>query len=405
MAQYICETAKYIFPPFTIFLSERVHFVSLGRCHLPYPSARLTFPTSRSGINSAKQLSNTVHIGENLPLCVFPASHIYFSEALLSASSFFVSSFIVTEIYGLALAFNHQSPLHQMTSWLIIAATLLCLPCIMVFLSFQKTCDAQSRAAKERRKNAPKPLPRTRRELSVSKPNTRPQTGSPFLQKLPPEIRAKIYHEVLGGETLHLIPLPERVAHVRCRATSGTDPLRTCMPERYSGQEIQVSSLDLALLQSCRQIYTEAIPILYTTNTFDIDDPSILLYLARTILPHRLESIRYLHFTWEYVVPPLTIAASKNPNWFPRDDQTWEAFWDVVGRKMPELRVLVLVVRTQHPKLDWRLEEGWVRPLLEVRGLKEFRLEQEFKFDSAVRHSTEFEPFRQRLQDIMCANT
>ncbi|KAI9875835.1 MAG: hypothetical protein M1830_007923 [Pleopsidium flavum] len=248
-------------------------------------------------------------------------------------------------------------------------------------------------------------LPHRRRELSVA-PNPRFQAGSPILQRLPAEIRSKIYYEVFGGEILHLVQLPKRLGHVRCRAPSSTDPLRTCMPDTRgpaSAREIKTSSLDLPLLQSCRQVYVEAISILYACNVLDLDDASSLLYLSQTIRPQRLAAVKRLQLKWDFLIPPLVIPETKDPEWFPRDDQTWESFWRVIATQMPGLVQLTLVIYTEHRKLAWNLDEGWVRPLLQVRGLKNFRLEQLFKFDSALYPSTEFDSFHQQLHDIMCA--
>ncbi|KAF2476927.1 uncharacterized protein BDR25DRAFT_339024 [Lindgomyces ingoldianus] len=54
----------------------------------------------------------------------------------------------------------------------------------------------------------------------------------------------------------------------------------------------------LALLKSCRQIYSEATPLLYTTNTFSFSTPLTFINLFPTILPHRFQSIRSLEFTF-----------------------------------------------------------------------------------------------------------
>lgn len=170
--------------------------------------------------------------------------------------------------------------------------------------------------------------------------------------------------------------------------------------------KIKTSSLDLALLQSCRQIYTEAIDIMYATNLFDLDDVSTLLYLSQTVRPQRFAAIKYLQLKWELMWPPFTIPESKDPTWFPNDDATWKTFWHLIETQMPGLLELTFFVQAQYPKADWSLDEGWVQPLLRVRGLKEFRLELSYPNNIAVSPNVLFElfePFRQRLTEIMCA--
>lgn len=218
-----------------------------------------------------------------------------------------------------------------------------------------------------------------------------------------------IWYEVFGGEVLHLIQLPKRLGHVRCCSTLGaTDVLRRCIPgyrwpvPMTEMAKIKTSSLDLALLQSCRQIYTEAIEIMYATNLFDLDDVSTLLYLSQTIRPQRFAAIKYLQLKWEFILPPFAIPETKDPTWFPLDDATWETFWHLIETQMPGLLDLTFVVQAQYPKLDWSLDEGWVQPLLRVRGLKEFRLEQSYTNNTAAGPNVLFEPFRQRLTEIMC---
>ncbi|MCJ1362785.1 hypothetical protein MMC16_001891 [Acarospora aff. strigata] len=289
----------------------------------------------------------------------------------------------------------------------LLTPAILCLPCIIIFCP--PRCTNPKRDHKARLKNAPKPLPlKHRRELSTA-PKPRLQADSPLL-RLPAEIRLKIYYEVFGGEVLHLIQLPKRLAHVRCCSTlSATDVLRRCIPGyRWPAvimemTKIKTSSLDLALLQSCRQIYTEAIDIMYATNLFDIDDPSTLLYLSQTIRPQRFAAIKYLQFSWAFMWPPFAMPETKDPTWFPHDDATWETFWRLIETQMPGLLELTFVVQAQYPKQDWSLDEGWVQPLLRVRGLKEFRLELSYASNTAVVSNVLLEPFRQRLTEIMCA--
>lgn len=52
----------------------------------------------------------------------------------------------------------------------------------------------------------------------------------------------------------------------------------------------------MALLRTCRQLYAEAVDLLYATNTFDFDHQDLFFLFARAVLPVRLEVVRRLHF-------------------------------------------------------------------------------------------------------------
>lgn len=72
----------------------------------------------------------------------------------------------------------------------------------------------------------------------------------------------------------------------------------------------------LPLLQTCRRIYVETIPILYEENIFDINHLDTVLYLRQSVLPQRLNQIRVLNFTWCFRWNPATTPA-------PWDFATW----------------------------------------------------------------------------------
>ena len=58
--------------------------------------------------------------------------------------------------------------------------------------------------------------------------------------------------------------------------------------------------IGLALLQTCRQTYSEAIPILYGTNTFAAHNLWDLIDFSRAILPGRLAMVSSLDVKWLY---------------------------------------------------------------------------------------------------------
>ena len=270
---------------------------------------------------------------------------------------------------------------------------------------------------KLRKKNEPKPLPRRRRALSVPparrKYPAQPST-SPFL-RLPAEIRQKILVEVLGNNVLHLIQLPKRLGHLLCDDRLWTykcltapfyDIRRDCfrlnfVPKYHHNERPAVPPRNtggcLALLKTCRQLYLEAGCILYETNTFDINHPQTLIFLARTLRPQSLERIRYLQISWtaislsrgttrqdfvpyEYMNPKLDAARA------PDDTHTWEQMWDIVASQMKglqhlKLRLNISLVTCFDPpnmledRCRSRMQMMLNAPQAKVRGLKSFWLE------------------------------
>jgi len=262
---------------------------------------------------------------------------------------------------------------------------------------------ARHETMKRRKKNEPVVLPPRRRSLSTSS-ETKPrwkwqlwkspakETKS-LLLELPLEIRRKIFAEAIGNSVLHLVQMRKRLGHIRCTISNGNNgPPPTCFSACFSpvnsysyGKDIdpnQRSDGCLALLQTCRQIYKESIDLLYSTNTFDVNHTQTLLFLARTILPQRLERIRYLQLwcrNWYDILladyGDHFILVNRR---YPDNIGTWEAFWDLVGERMTGLRSVKLGLFVSHDTRDFITEET-VELMLQrlrekVRGLEKFEL-------------------------------
>jgi hypothetical protein len=238
----------------------------------------------------------------------------------------------------------------------------------------------RGRRIRERRRNEPRGLPRYRRTLSNPPPLERrwffqfrspvpvqPQqkSQSPLLL-LPAEIREAIFFEVVGGKLLHLVQLPKRLGHIRCNPGTSPDEgdyhrKRECIwPEQrktYWADEPLVCEKDarsddggLALLKSCRQIYQECIGLLYSANTFDINHPQTLLFLARTIRPHRLAAIRSLQISFAGNGLRRGYGSIDDPTLEEPDDlKTWVDMCNVITTQMTGLKSLTLGFERTHP--------------------------------------------------------
>ncbi|KAF5879263.1 uncharacterized protein Bfra_006468 [Botrytis fragariae] len=211
---------------------------------------------------------------------------------------------------------------------LIILLAVVCFPITFFVLygqrgqgNFDRLRKAQrkeiAKARKRKIEDQPKPLEeRRKRELSLEPTGRRRDLANVFstwkrnrktpasLLQLPPEIVEKILLEVLG--------------HVRCKephdiehaANSQYDIERSCIlsaqRRKYLTSEwmrhynqrpspfYTRSDSCLAVLLTCRRVYNQGIPILYSCNTFDINNPETLLYLSQTVISSRFKSIKSL---------------------------------------------------------------------------------------------------------------
>ncbi|ORY18546.1 hypothetical protein BCR34DRAFT_610229 [Clohesyomyces aquaticus] len=136
---------------------------------------------------------------------------------------------------------------------------------------------------------------------------TNSQEQSPLF-KLPTELRMKIWEEAIGAGELHIFLVDKTLNSYRCKHPSdhrdtGADhcwliwppkpgPLGGCYnyPFRCHRPGIEV----LALLQTSRRVYMEAIDAVYSTPTFQFHDHLSLCAFLGSLLPQRVAMIRRL---------------------------------------------------------------------------------------------------------------
>jgi hypothetical protein len=132
--------------------------------------------------------------------------------------------------------------------------------------------------------------------------------------KLPAEIRQEIYHYVLGDRLIHLDFQPRRkyvkgnpyprtgwlyrrqICEYAEYNISWTHPCANILPQHRS-QNYDPNSKLLALPLACVRLYQEAIPVLYSSNHFDmirLDIEDIQSLLTTCISPRRLACMRSL---------------------------------------------------------------------------------------------------------------
>ena len=260
------------------------------------------------------------------------------------------------------------------------------------------------------RKQWPKPMSKSRRPMQTS---TAQSSNAGLFSRLPYELRLQIYGYLLGGAqarlTLPYSPmcLSEEFGYFQRYRDSG----------HYRGQshrfEDQYSLANL--LMTCRLVYMEASHVLYASNTFTIvglqNVPSFVGF-SRMASKTSLAYIRSLHVkiqAWQEITYHHK-RLSRRYRQGSSDDRLrypyasrldpdrnypWRQLWAVIVDNLHGLKTLTVVLQEQWPywvhrhgcvvnrgqlsyielSLVPEIEEEWVRPMLRVRGLRNFHLE------------------------------
>lgn len=128
------------------------------------------------------------------------------------------------------------------------------------------------------------------------------QSASALFSKLPFEIRSAIFEYVLfdtGAVFVGTTRINPDDWHSFHKIQTGACELELQVPPDFSdlqtvspGFPVFPSRLSLALLQTCRLAYIEAIPILYSQTQFVFEDPRHLVAFSRSIPPPHFAHIR-----------------------------------------------------------------------------------------------------------------
>ena len=170
---------------------------------------------------------------------------------------------------------------HHRPARITVFLTIICYPFYAPFLWLIRRYRRSSRyrAAQERsqvrsrvkkwKSDAVRPLPAVRARaltmpfLPLPGQQIKQQSQSALMGRLPSELRRMIYLEVLGGQVLHIVPMPKRLCYVRCCA----DPTEDSRAQQcWSTRPICVWCHDIlaapppverlqSLVMTCRQVY------------------------------------------------------------------------------------------------------------------------------------------------------
>lgn len=183
------------------------------------------------------------------------------------------------------------------------------------------------------------PSPRLRRTLSLPSPSPHHRYRHPQspLLALPAGLREQILAYLL------------RAVHLPLKACNRKADLgRLCIDHAELDIALGVRSRPIfPLLISCRQVYVEAIHLVYSSCTVHTDDPSVITRLPAAFPPQRFKGM-HLDFTWILsAASPLghyPRSRKKSSSWRRLDrgwGQVWSALADMKG--LASLRVSVHV--------------------------------------------------------------
>ena len=165
---------------------------------------------------------------------------------------------------------------------------------------------------------------------------TLPQSKSALFSQLPPEVRQLIWDALVGNHWFHIARLPRRLFAIKCAediGPQGATYRHKCWGFKsdheyntyFAGLYVHLFTNHpatpanlVSVLQVCRRMYAETLPILYGNNTFDINHLDTIFYLEQSILPSRMEQIRFLNLKWRFT-------RSGKSNSVPYDLATWVA--------------------------------------------------------------------------------
>ncbi|KAL8706959.1 MAG: hypothetical protein Q9201_000007 [Fulgogasparrea decipioides] len=196
------------------------------------------------------------------------------------------------------------------------------------------------------------------------------------LNRLPLEIRQEIYGYVLGREENCLVMLPFKVRATAEKASSAgyIDVMDAAVNQGLViRDDVFFWPQRTALLRSCRQIYAEAVDLLYSGNTFVIKHPRV--FLAFAVPPQRLNSIRNLRIA----LKPPQYSSVETVCWMFHE---WSRFWDIIVKmkRLKKLHVSIDYVLHDPALLNFPLDDerhcqSILHPMLSLSGLSDFKLD------------------------------
>ncbi|KAM3416129.1 hypothetical protein BST61_g7738 [Cercospora zeina] len=205
------------------------------------------------------------------------------------------------------------------------------------------------------------------------------QEQSGFFSTLPYDVRIIIYEVLLGGQVFHCSAqnAKSRITHYvcnrpehieqegsrhKCSDASYGQPLLSTRGGRTTTTLYTMFSGLLAPLLTCRKMYSEAMPILYGSNTFVFSQNFAAFSFLKLKLPReRLSCFR--RFRLHMRIP-------RHPNVNGRANRDWKDLWKFFETEMTGLQSLYLEIQMLQPT-EAQIQEtpddqagNWIRPVI-----------------------------------------
>lgn len=218
----------------------------------------------------------------------------------------------------------HKMEFSRFESALIVIAMLIAPPVNFVFRAYMSARKyLQDRELIDAPWTNPLRPPRLRRRLTAPLPPPEPhlvdlnalaiwrrrraqetsaQEQCGFLSRLSPDVRYLIYQEVVGGNTFHLSSSTNNGPPRKFRCIRPWQFMDAVHGDCHGTQEpLRL----LALPMTCRMVYTEMLPVLYTTNALDFTQ-SFCFFNFMSALPRQhhkhLRRLRYFYIVNDDIV-------------------------------------------------------------------------------------------------------
>ncbi|OCK80181.1 hypothetical protein K432DRAFT_353504 [Lepidopterella palustris CBS 459.81] len=215
------------------------------------------------------------------------------------------------------------------------------------------------------------PLPPSSPSFQV-KQRTCNQSQSALLSKMSTELRLLIWEFAIADEVVHIVQQRKRLCNTVCtESPDSVDGFHRCLGYVSGYGDIwlqQPGAKLLSLLKTCRLVYSEAIDILYSRNTFRLEHLDTLSHFSTITLPSRFNSIRSLHLYWYFYNDIFADAWFTYP---PRDLATWQKTCDILAR-MEGLRVLTITLGARRWEEASRVK--LLQSMMKIRATKRFEV-------------------------------
>ncbi len=251
----------------------------------------------------------------------------------------------------------------------------------------------------------PRPVPSLYRLPLFDFQPAQPLRSSQLL-RIPFELRFMVYDYLFRGNVIYLFTAFKKLAYICCNSSSSHDLTKAwCRSAAHFDHtrrvNVEASILPIPLLLSCRKLYTELIPILYGENVFNIEDMKAFIRFCEIIPSQGLTAIKHLNVHWTAPQPPLQYPGTglRFLRKLPYANVTYVQFWHTVAKEMPGLRKLQFVIDDCRWLGKVSIDDAWLGPLKEVRGLGRFDLGTEGGWARMQVTGIEHE-----LRIIMCAS-